>query len=87
MSIGFKCRGPEVELRFSSFLGYVHTSTTGTEKEKSMQLFVLAEDSMKHTILKFHWCRWFISQNKAHFSTCKKPLNFKKFEQNCRCQN
>ena len=34
MSIGFKCRGPKVELRFSSFLGCVHFSTTGMDKEK-----------------------------------------------------
>ena len=34
MSIGFKCIGPEVELRFFSFLGYVHISTTGTDKGK-----------------------------------------------------
>ena len=34
MSIGFKCGGPEVDLRFFSFLGWVHFSTTGTDKEK-----------------------------------------------------
>ena len=34
MSIGFKCRGPRVELRFCSFLGCVHFSTAGTKKEK-----------------------------------------------------
>ena len=33
MFIGFKCRGPKVELRFCSFLGYVHFSTAGTDKE------------------------------------------------------
>ena len=34
MSIGFKCQGPKVELRFCSFLGCVHYSTTGADKEK-----------------------------------------------------
>ena len=34
MSIGFKCRGPKVELRFCKFLGCVHFSTIGTDKEK-----------------------------------------------------
>ena len=34
MSIGFKCRDPEVGLRFCSFLGCVHFSTTGTGTEK-----------------------------------------------------
>ena len=34
MSIGFKCRGPEVELRFCSFLECVHFSTTGINTEK-----------------------------------------------------
>ena len=34
MFIGFKCRGPKVELRFGSFLGGVHFSTAGTDKEK-----------------------------------------------------
>ena len=34
MFIGFKCRGPEVELRFCSFLGCVRISTAGAEKEK-----------------------------------------------------
>ena len=34
MSIGFKCQGPEVELRFCSFLGCVHFSAAGTDKEK-----------------------------------------------------
>ena len=33
MPIGFKCRGPEVELRFCSFLGCVHFSTAGTDEE------------------------------------------------------
>ena len=33
-SIVFRCRGPEVELRFCSFLGCIHFSTTGTDKEK-----------------------------------------------------
>ena len=33
-SIRFKCRGPEAELRICSFLGSVHFSTTGTDKEK-----------------------------------------------------
>ena len=30
----FKCRGPKVELRFWSFLGCVHFSTAGMDKEK-----------------------------------------------------
>ena len=30
MSIGFKCRGLEVELQFCSFLGCVHFSTDKT---------------------------------------------------------
>ena len=34
MSIGFQCRGPKVELRFCTFLGCIHFSTTGTDKEK-----------------------------------------------------
>ena len=34
MSIGFKCRDSKVELRFCSFLGCVHFSSTGTDKEK-----------------------------------------------------
>ena len=34
MSIGFKCRGPKVELRFCSFLGCVHFSTIRTDTEK-----------------------------------------------------
>ena len=34
MSIGFKCRGPNLELRFCSFLECVHFSTAGTNKEK-----------------------------------------------------
>ena len=34
MSIGCKCRGPKVELRFCSFVGCVHFSTTGKDKEK-----------------------------------------------------
>ena len=34
MSIAFKCRGPEVELPFCSFLGCVHFSTTCMDKEK-----------------------------------------------------
>ena len=34
MSIGFKSRGPEVEQLFCSFLGCVHFSNTGTDKEK-----------------------------------------------------
>ena len=34
MSIGFKCRGPKVQLRFCSFLGRVHFSITGTDREK-----------------------------------------------------
>ena len=34
MSIGFKCRGPKVVLRFCSFLGCVHFGTAGTNKEK-----------------------------------------------------
>ena len=33
-SIGFKCRGPKVDLRFCSFLGCVHFRTVGTDKEK-----------------------------------------------------
>ena len=36
MSIGFICR----ELRFCSFLECVHFSTTGTDKEKQIKLFV-----------------------------------------------
>ena len=42
---------------------------------------------MMHTILKFFKCRWFILHSIAYFSACKKPLNFWKFERNCRCQN
>ena len=34
MPIGFKCRGLKVEPRFCSFLGWVHFSTAGTDKEK-----------------------------------------------------
>ena len=34
MSIGFKCRGLKVELRFCSFQRCVHFSTTLTDKEK-----------------------------------------------------
>ena len=34
MSIGFKFWRPKVELRFFSFLGCVHFSTSGTDKEK-----------------------------------------------------
>ena len=34
MSIGFECRGPKVELRFCSFLGCIHFSTSGTENGK-----------------------------------------------------
>ena len=34
MSIGSKCRGPEVELRFYLFLGCVHFSTTCTDEAK-----------------------------------------------------
>ena len=37
MSIGFKCIGPKVELRFCSFF---HFSTTGTDKEKQIKLFM-----------------------------------------------
>ena len=33
ISIRFKFRGSKVELRFCSFLGCVHFSTTGTDKE------------------------------------------------------
>ena len=40
MSIGFKCRGPKVELRFCLVLGSVHFSTTGTDKEKQIQPFM-----------------------------------------------
>ena len=40
MSIGFKCLGPKVELRFCSFLGCVHFSTAGTDKEKQRKLYV-----------------------------------------------
>ena len=36
MSIGFKCRGPKAELRFCSFLGCVHFSTTDTDKERKI---------------------------------------------------
>ena len=39
---GFKCRGPEVELRVCSFLGCVHFSTTGTDKEKYIKLFFVS---------------------------------------------
>ena len=35
---------------------------------------------MMHTVLTFLKCRWFISQNVAFLSTCKKPLNFQKFD-------
>ena len=34
ISIGFKCRGPEADVRFCSFLGCVHFSTTSTDKEE-----------------------------------------------------
>ena len=34
MSIGFKCRGPKVKLRFCLFLGCVHFSTAGTGVKK-----------------------------------------------------
>ena len=34
MSIGFKCRGPKVELRFCPFLVCVRFSTAGTNKEE-----------------------------------------------------
>ena len=34
MFIGFKCRDPEVELRFCSFLELVHFSTASMDKEK-----------------------------------------------------
>ena len=40
MSIGFKCRGPKVEPRFCSFLGCVHFSTTGTDKENNKTFYV-----------------------------------------------
>ena len=40
MSIGFKCRGPKVELRFCSFLGCVHFSTTGTDKDEKIKRFM-----------------------------------------------
>ena len=40
MSIGFKCRGSKVELRFCSFLGFIHFSTPGTNKEKGIKLFM-----------------------------------------------
>ena len=33
MPIGFKCRGPKVELRLCSFSVCVHFSTAGTDKE------------------------------------------------------
>ena len=39
MSIGFKCQGPKVELRFCSFLGCAHFSTPGKDKEKTKLLF------------------------------------------------
>ena len=34
MSVGLKCQGPKVRLRFCSFLGCFHFSTIGTDKEK-----------------------------------------------------
>ena len=34
MGIGFKCRGPKLEVQFCSFLGCVHFSTAGMDKEK-----------------------------------------------------
>ena len=34
MSVGFKCRSPEVELQFCPFLECVHFGTAGTDKEK-----------------------------------------------------
>ena len=34
MSIRFKCQGPKLELRFCSFLGCIHFSTKGMDKEK-----------------------------------------------------
>ena len=34
MSVGFKYLGPKVELQFCSFLGCVHFSTAGTDKER-----------------------------------------------------
>ena len=39
-----------------------------------------------HTVLKFLSCGWLISENIAHFSTCRITLIFEKFEQNCRYQ-
>ena len=41
---------------------------------------------MMHTLLKVLKCRWLVSQNITYFSTCKKPINFWKFKQSCRCQ-
>ena len=76
--IGLKCRSPKVELQFCSFLGCVHFSTASTNKKKINKTF--------YTMLKFLKCTRLISQNIAYFSTCKKPLNFEKFEQNCRSQ-
>ena len=52
-----------------------------------MKRFMRAEDSMMYIILEFLKCGWLTSQNIAHCSTCKKPLNFYKFEQSCRSQN
>ena len=43
MSIGFKCRGRKVELRFCLFLGLVHFGTAGTDTEKKN---VLCEQKM-----------------------------------------
>ena len=34
MSLGFKCRGPKIELRFCSFLGCAHFSIAGMDEEK-----------------------------------------------------
>ena len=38
MSVGFKCRGLEVELRFCSFLGCIHFSAAGTDKAKKYNI-------------------------------------------------
>ena len=46
MFIGFKCRVPKVELRFCSFLGYVHFSTTGTDNVRKKNEKFLCEQKI-----------------------------------------
>ena len=53
IGLGVQCRCSKVELQLCSFLGCVHFSTAGTDTEKSIELFMSAEDSMMHSILKF----------------------------------